>query len=833
MLLVSAFAPLAAAAQDTPVDQSTQLSSAPLQAVKVKLDESRNLLANIKTNVDAATKDQDDDRLLELKTRTDEVTRTVTATIAGPRARLDEIKARLTALGDAPAKDAAPEASVVTDERNRLVAERNEITALISDADGLSADSSQLAGAITATRRTIFTQTIFNRTAINGDLFVEARAAGIAEGENFRNTVGSWASFVWKFKRLSLFAAVFMSLCAALVLVAGGYRIFAPLLKEDEAQAEPDYITRLSVAFWSTTIPTTAAAAFCVATYFFLENFNVLTGNRIPPMLWLTMSVCVAVYFVSKLTHAVLAPKNSALRLVNVSDRGARFLTSAIIAMAIVNGLDYLLGGFSEVLGSPLVLTVVKSFFASIIVGLILIIISWIRPMRRQGEPVDAPGRRWPRFVSIVLMGTGIALISASVLGYVGLSRFLANQIVITSAILVTMYIGLLSGKAVAKQNAFADTKVGRGLQRRYKLGQVQMDQAGLVSGLSIYVLVMLAGIPLILLQWGFQFADIRAWGLQLLTEIKVGSISISLIGIIVGILLFTLGYFVTGWFQKWLDGTVMARSQVDIGVRNSVKTGIGYLGVGIAGLVGISAAGINLSSLALVAGALSLGIGFGLQNIVSNFVSGLILLAERPFKVGDWVVSGTMEGIVKRISVRATEIETFQQQSIIVPNSVFINGSVGNWTHRNKMGRSDIAISVTYNSDPQHVMKILLDIAQGNPMVLKNPEPMVAFLGFGDSTLNFELRVYLPDILKGMRVRNDLRVAIFKRFVDEKIQPFYEHDNPLLESEDEVVAEGGDPAPVSSEDERLSPAAKAQIDQAAGRARANTAPAAPEKTKA
>ncbi|RUY15702.1 mechanosensitive ion channel, partial [Mesorhizobium sp. M7A.F.Ca.CA.001.13.2.1] len=183
----------------------------------------------------------------------------------------------------------------------------------------------------------------------------------------------------------------------------------------------------------------------------------------------------------------------------------------------------------------------------------------------------------------------------------------------------------------------------------------------------------------------------------------------------------------------------VMARGKVDTGVRNSIRLAVGYAGVALAALVGISAAGIDLSSLALVAGALSLGIGFGLQNVVSNFVSGLILLAERPFKVGDWIVAGDVSGTVKKISVRATEIETFQRQSVILPNSNLINNAVGNWTHRNKLGRVDIKVGVAYGSDVKQVHAVLLEIARSHPMVLKNPEPFVLFSNFGPAALEFE----------------------------------------------------------------------------------------------
>jgi small-conductance mechanosensitive channel len=277
---------------------------------------------------------------------------------------------------------------------------------------------------------------------------------------------------------------------------------------------------------------------------------------------------------------------------------------------------------------------------------------------------------------------------------------------------------------------------------------------------------------------WGFQFGDIQAWSYKLATGLTIGSVTISFTGILTGLVVFAVCYFLTRWFQGWLDGSVMARGRVDTGVRNSIRLAVGYAGVAIALLVGISAAGIDLSNLALVAGGLSLGVGFGLQNVVSNFVSGLILLAERPFKVGDWVVTGEVSGTVKKISVRATEIETFQRQSMIVPNSTLINGVVGNWTHRNKLGRVEMPVRVGYRSDARKVHQILTEIAAAHPLVLKNPEPFVLFAGFGDSALNFEIRVFLADLANGLGVQNDIRFSILEAFQREGIEiPFPQRD--------------------------------------------------------
>ena len=754
-------------------EQAPPLANGLLDAAVADLTKAKKEYGSIQDS--AKQGGADDETLVALSGQVDVLNRSVAAISARLKPRISEIDARLTQLGAPPKEGQPPEAAIVTQERDRLNAERSQISAISLDADNLTAESNRLSMQLMEIRRRLFTETLLKRTEVSADTFQDAASALVDEGVKFSDAVTSWIGFVLKAKLGSFLAAVCLSIGAALIFLVGGYRLFGRYYVRDEAVENPPYISRLSVAFWSTLIRTLSLVAFLVTSFFFLSNFNVLRPD-IAPILGAFFGFIGLVYFVGRLTNAVFAPFRPHWRLVKLSNKGARSLSWCLQAMAVVNGLDYVFDRISESMGSPVVVTVVKSFFAALLIGLILIAASFGSPMLAKNGDPDAPGRRWPHGMAIILRVLGALVIFISFIGYVGLARFMATQMIVTSAVIATMYLGFQLGKAVSKQGVFAETIIGRLLENRLKLGDVALDQGGLIAGLATYAVALLTGIPLILLSWGFHIQDLELIAYRLFTEIRIGNISISLLGICAGILLFAGGYLVTRWFQRWLDSNVMARGQVDLGVRNSVRTGIGYLGVAVAAIIAISAAGIDLSSLALVASALSVGIGFGLQNIVSNFVSGLILLVERPFKVGDWIVSGTSEGIVKRISVRATEIETFRKQSIIVPNSELINASLGNWTHRNRLARSEIPVSVSFESDPQKVMEILLELVRGVPKVLRNPEPHVEFLRFGPSSLDFEMRFYLSDLSDGMDVRNALRIEILKRFREEGISIPYPH---------------------------------------------------------
>jgi len=368
---------------------------------------------------------------------------------------------------------------------------------------------------------------------------------------------------------------------------------------------------------------------------------------------------------------------------------------------------------------------------------------------------------RFPNLIhKILLVSLFLAPLLVSV-GYVNAGQELTKSIILTLGLLLVVII---------VQNYVIDFYL-------MVLGQEEENRDHLVPILLSFVL-LLGSLPFFAVIWGVRQQELFEIWSNFQSGFELGTIKLSP-GLILGFLvIFTVGYMLTRFIQSALRSTVLPRTSMDTGAQTAIVSGVGYLGIFLAAVIAFSATGLDLSSLAIVAGALSVGIGFGLQNIVSNFVSGIILLIERPVSVGDWIeVSGKM-GYVRDISVRSTRIETFDRSDVIIPNADLVSGVVTNYTRGNTVGRLIIPVGVAYGTNTKNVEAILKEIAEAHPKILKDPGPSIVFQGFGSDSLDFEIRAILGDVNWMLSIKSEINHQIAERFVDEGIEiPFSQRD--------------------------------------------------------
>ena len=689
-------------------------------------------------------------------------TDTLRAKIDELQPRVSEMEQRVKQLGPAPAKDAPPENPDIANEREELTKQFSEMDGELKQAKVLSLRVDQLSERVAQKRHLLYARELFARSpsVLNPFFWQDTLRAFPIELRTESAVLHAWISERGDRPR---WTAGVLTMVATIAFAIGLTRWWFPrLLSHSMDTRSAKAWAALWVFVWFTLRMPLAAAASLLT----FDALGLLTV-RVEQIAEGLVAGIAAASFGYGVSRALFAPREPERRLLQEDDATALCFHNHLVWSARALGVLIVSQVVHKTLFAPLIITVAtNAVFAAITAGFLMHLVIRLGQIRRdRGEALVVAAWTYPLGL---LMTALIAL--ALVAGYAGLAAFVALRVVVAAAALGALYLLL-----VVTQTLFAtigeQSAKAQNLADRLGISAGTLGLGGALLSAAIRVILILAAFLLIIGPWEVSTADLFDTVRNIPFGFKIGEIHLSFEALLAAAVLLLALLVVTRIVQRWLETELLPRTRLEPSLQLSIVTIFGYIGAITAIAAALTGLGFDLQKIALIAGALSVGIGFGLQSVVSNFVSGLILLTERPIRVGDSIVVKGEEGWVRRVRVRATEIETFDRASVIIPNSEFITGVVKNWTRTNSLGRIIIKVGVAYDSDPVQVRDILLDIARTHPQIVQSPPPGAFLLGFGDSALEFELGCVVADVEKGLSVRSDLNYAIIKRFREAGIE--------------------------------------------------------------
>jgi small-conductance mechanosensitive channel len=688
---------------------------------------------------------------------------------------LEGIKARLDELGPAPKADgeAPPESAEVTAERTAQQKLYSDTDELLKRARMLAVAADQMRATITAQRRALFTRSLFARAESLGNpmLWVEVWHELPDDAAEVRTLFTQWIGAAGERldgRKLSVLggAAALLLLLYAAILWHG-----KRTLTREPQPADPSRLRKVLGA-WRVTLAVALApiaAVFLIG--FGLQSFE-LSSGALEPFFEACGGAVIRIAAAAGITLGLFAPARPRWRLPALNDAAARGVVRAATGLACLVSVSRIFAALADVTGASLPVAVaMRGLFALLSAFLVAMELWRFGAAANSGEPrarEQAGQRDW---FDLLRAGAWVAVfaIAASVLaGYAAFGSFLADQLFWAGAVGCAWFLTSVLTDELIGVSFSAGTRAGQRLMASIGLRRDTLELIGvLASGLMRLVLFAVAAI-FILAPWGVQSSDVETALSAAFLGFRIGATTISPASVVIAVGIFALTIAAIHTALQWFDENVLPRTRLDLGLRNSIRTSLGYVGVITAAGFALGYLGLSFEKLAIVAGALSVGIGFGLQSIVNNFVSGLILLWERAVRVGDWIVVGSDQGYVRRINVRSTEIETLDRSQVIIPNSNLVTGVVKNLVRNDRTGRLVIPLAVSGAADPEKVRSVLLTIAKANPLVLNIPSPQVLLTGMSASALNFELCVFVGDVETMARANSDLHFAVFKSFKEE-----------------------------------------------------------------
>ena len=764
-----------ALAQAGPQQGSAASAQGETQPPRVRLEAARAEIVLIEA---ALQREGLTDAMLQgLRGRLDPALAAIRTALAEIDPRADAAKARLDQLGPKPDEKAAPEAADLARDR----AEREKALQELEESQRLGRavllQAEQLSAEIADRRRAALARSLFqhNGSLLSPELWAAVAASFPRDLRALQMLATDWMAGIASRVDVYRLSLIFGALAIAFALSFLRLRLKEAFAYRDPAVLEPsrrDIATKAASRLILGSVP---IAIGCLIIQIALDHSDLLPF-RLEPVSERVLRAIVFVAFARAFGEALLSPDLPQWRFVNLPDAPAKRVMQFIWRGSLVIAIGRVLESLLQAIAANLTTSVmIRGAFALLVAVLLVRMLRRLTVSDQETEaaclgpyvPVES---RYAAPLRLVGWVVAIAIAVNALVGYVALAAFLIDQMIWLTVLVALLVLGLALVDQWINWAISGETRLSMALRASVGVRKRSLEQVGvLLSGAVRLVLVVIV-LLMALAPLGVESNDLLSQMRAAFFGFKIGDVTISLSSILLAVVFFGVAFVATRSIQHWLESSFLPTTELDAGLRNSIKTAFGYLGFLIALMLGFSQLGVSLDKLTIVAGALSVGIGFGLQSIVSNFVSGLILLWERPIRVGDLIVVGDGEGHVRRINVRSTEIETFDRSTVIVPNSSLVTGVVRNRVRNDRTGRVIVAVSVPRTSDPAKVRQLLLDSAATHGDVVKEPPPRVFFRKIGDANLDFELVCVVQEIETAGRVQSDLHFVVFKKLVDEGI---------------------------------------------------------------
>ena len=682
---------------------------------------------------------------------------------------LDSSNLRLERLGPEP-KEGEQESDTLASQRALIKDEVGAYDGLIKRAEVLLLQADQIIAVYNAKRRKAFLSQLLSRSMNFGDgkFWTQTVTNSVREMGRISDWTTSWIGKKLRQSWLLLLSTLVVTGAAGLALFVLSYRLLRSVgtrrLGPDEEYTRSERGAAILRRTLSVSLP--IVGIFAVF-YLVSSSFELLSEAELEFTGRLLLLFAVATFLLSAFRYSFV-PDDRAEQLFRLHETSSRWLYRLLSIYVIAWLIDHVLQLIEQATFASLALGVSRSLLFAFIFSAIIGCFLLVRLIRSDASALSRQTFGWPRWIYGLISVFAIVIFAATLLGYVNLGHFVGSQIVTTGGLLFFLSLVHLTAEYLStpKRNVSEDPE-----QEDDDHPAMISATQGVVLGIGLDLLVLLIGIPLLLLQWGYEWNEVRGWISSVFFGFQIGEIKLSLQSVFLAIGAFIVGLMLTRTVRRMFERRTEYVFAGDTGTQDSIAKILTYVGFALTILVALSFIGLGLSNLVLIAGALSIGIGFGLQSIVNNFVSGLILLTERPIKKGDWIILNEVEGFVEQINVRSTEIRTFDRSSVIIPNADLITGRVTNWTYGNRTGRVVVNVGVSYDSDPERVFDLLMEIGRSQPKALNNPQPRCIFADFADSALLFSLRVYIANVEDTFEVRTSVRNAIWKRFREEGIE--------------------------------------------------------------